>query len=306
MNTHEVYSNPPLRLVSAELRFPLTRRVTTPATWSQLEDAFGVELPDADVPMNFVEDGQLRRQNSLTPVVVRRSEARDRSLILSYGALRIEFSRYEYYEQLRDFLMRALIALRDLPTLNRISRIGLRCVNEIPQPPELTQAEEGPSGWESYIQPQLIPRLADVPEPLEQSWFSSNVSFSSKAGADRTFLSYGPIPQGVVAADGPLKLVENTGPCFLLDIDTYERRGKREGWLTNTEGILEVLDKLHENIEAVFYYCVTDKLRDEVFRVQLKKSGDEQSGEISAGAVSEWRRHPGQRRNETRDAAARR
>lgn len=287
MDAHEVYPNPPLRLVSVELRFPPTRQVATPATWDQLEDAFGVELPDADVPMNLDEDELPRRRHHLTPVVVRSSEARDRALTLSYGALRIEFSRYECYEQLRDFLVRALIALRGLPTLSRISRIGLRYVNEIPQPVELTQAGENPSVWTSYIQPQLIPRLEGVPEPLEQSWFSANISFSNKTGADRTFLSYGPRPQGAVVSAGPLGLAENTSPCFLLDIDTYEGRHKRDDWLTNTEAILDVLDKLHENIEAVFNYCVTDKLKDEVFRVQPKKSVDVQRDEVSAGGASE-------------------
>lgn len=284
MQTREIYPNPPLRLVAVELRFPVTRQAASVDVWDAFEEAFGSDLPEVDAKVKVADD-VLPRGSRFTPVFVRTSEERDRAVTLRYGALNVEFSRYGSYEDLRHFLARALHALETLPQARQITRVGIRYVNEIRRPPDAVYHGGVEFAWRDYIHPGLFPVLNELPEALRTSWFSAGLGFHSATSLGHTYLAYGATPTSSVESDGPLILNHFDEPCFLLDIDSYQA-GRVERPVADSEPeVLATLDRLHDSVEAVFNYCITDKLRDEVLRRSRQKDDEEDAEDSDSGGL---------------------
>jgi hypothetical protein len=127
--------------------------------------------------------------------------------------------------------------------------------------------------------------LNELPEALQTSWFSAGLGFHSATSLGHTYLAYGATPTSSVESDGPLILNHFDEPCFLLDIDSYQAGQVKCPVADSEPEVLATLDRLHDSVEAVFNYCITDKLRDEVLRRSRQKDDEEDAEDTNSGGL---------------------
>src|SRR5262249_46286372 len=130
MAVRENFPNPPVRLVSFELRYPIRRRVATRSVWDAFEEVFAVDLPVVELLIRENDELQLPTRPS-DPVLRRTSIDRDKAVTLRYGALSIETTAYSSYEDLRACIGAGIKALESIPSTSRVIRLGLRYINEV-------------------------------------------------------------------------------------------------------------------------------------------------------------------------------
>jgi uncharacterized protein (TIGR04255 family) len=57
------------------------------------------------------------------------------------------------------------------------------------------------------------------------------------------------------------------GACFLVDIDSSRLGSEKNPLADSVTEVMKTVDELHDEVENIFTWSVTDKLRDDVFRV---------------------------------------
>jgi uncharacterized protein (TIGR04255 family) len=273
MREREVYPNAPLRLVSLEIKFPITGRVLTRSLWDSLEKALGEELPDVDVALEDPESTipHLQRQ----PVLRRTSRDRKRAVTLYAGAVTIELADYQRYEDLKTLTKATMAALREAPSLSQATRVGLRYINEVrydlvDDPDDKWQRSES---WIPYINGDLLSSIQKAPDTLCAYAQLGTVLFHSPKGEEQASLDYGINPHGIIDPDGALILNGDSGPCFILDIDAFRYTSSKEP-IPDAKGLIRALDRLHEVVEQIFQWSITDRMR-EVFRAPAADQSDE-------------------------------
>ena len=162
MASREVYPNAPLRLVTAEFRFPLSPILAGGDLLSALSKALGGELPIIEpVPQGL----QMTLGAEVQPPKMTsggfRLLSRDRTAAVTVvpSRLAIETTVYEHWETFRESIETALRAIgEELQAVVGLDRVGLRYINEIRIPGGSTSVER----WMPYISEDLlaIARLA--------------------------------------------------------------------------------------------------------------------------------------------------
>lgn len=268
MTEWENFPNPPLRLVSFELRFPIRRRVANRTVWDAFEEVFAKDLPSVELLVR--EDDELQLPVKQSEPVLRRSTAdRDSVVTLRYGALTVETTSYQSYAKLRSCISAAVKALESAPSAQSVTRLGLRYINELRVP----SIEGRITDWKPYVNPSLLAVTDHEPEGLRTSWVQGGIGFHSE-GKEHTFAAYGPLPHSSLEPDGVLQLKKISGPCFLLDIDSFIVGSLKAPVATTRKEVLAVVDRLHEAVETVFNWSITEQLRKEVLRVPPAKEGE--------------------------------
>jgi uncharacterized protein (TIGR04255 family) len=264
MGDGENFPNPPIRLVSFELRFPVRRRVATRPVWDAFEEAFAADLPSVELLVREDDDLQLPTKSS-DPVLRRTTAKRDRAVTLRYGAVTVEMTSYTSYEKLRACISAAVEALEAIPSALTVTRLGLRYINEVRVP----KIEGRITDWTPYVSSSLLAAAHEHPSGLHTTWLQGGLGFHAVEGDEHAFLAYGPLPNSSVEPDGVLRLEDKRGPCFLLDIDSFLTGTTQSPVATTRQEVLGVVDRLHQLVRAVFSWSTTEKLREEVFRAPL-------------------------------------
>lgn len=268
MADREVFVNAPLRIVALELRFPTTSRVLSRPLWDAFEQHLGASLPEVEVWVDDVESAVPYDVDQ--PVLRRVAENHKRAVTLHPGTLMIELADYRQYRDLVTLADLALQALDTVPGSIHYSRIGLRYINEVRVDP-VEDSEWGRLDvWAPYINSQLLHRV-DPPDGLCTYASRSGLAFHSLSGPEYVFLDHGIRPGGVVDPDGVLSLDPVAGPCFALDLDSFVPGSAAEPTATSTGEVLGVIDRLHDAVEAVFEWAITDQLKEEVLRVSPRR-----------------------------------
>lgn len=280
MAARENFPNPPIRLVSFELRFPIRRRVATRTVWDAFEEVFAFDLPVVELLIR--EDDELQLPAKATDPVLRRSTSdRDRAVTLQYGALTVETTAYSSYFKLRACINAAVKALESIPSALNVTRLGLRYINEIRVP-----GIEGRIGdWKPYVNPSLLAANDSQPPGFSTSLIHGGLGFHSLSGGEHTYAAYGPLPESSIEHDGVLQLREISGPCFLLDIDSFLSGSSKAPVATTRKEVLSVVDRLHDSVETVFNWSITERLREEVLRVPPVEEHEERAPMSGASRV---------------------
>lgn len=260
MTAREKLLNPPIRLVSFELRFPIRRRLATRIVWDAFEEVFASDLPLVELLAQEDDETQLPTDSN-DPIFRRRTSERDWAVTLRYGALTVETTAYSTYEGLRARIDAAVKALESVPATLSFTRLGLRFINEIRVPGLRTIAD-----WKPYINPSLLLPAESQPPGLSASWMQAGLGFHSTAGKEHAYAAYGPLPSSSLEPDGVLQLKEQSGPCFMLDIDSFLAGSPKLPVAATRKEVLDVVDRLHDSVEAIFDWSITPRLRDEVLR----------------------------------------
>lgn len=273
MKRQEIYPNAPLRLVSLEVKFPLTSRILTRTLWDALEDALADDLPDVEI---LVEDPESAIPSKNNLALLRRlSPDRKRVVTLYTGAMTIELANYRRYEDLKTLTEVTLAAFDRASVLLRCTRVGLRYINEVKS--KLIHGPEGEwqlrRSWTSYINDDLLGGVESEPERLCAYSNRGIAYFHAKDGDEQVSLDYGIHPDGLIVPTGVLTLEGESGPCFVLDIDATRYITPEREPSINQE-VLQILDGLHDVVEIVFQWAITDRMR-EVFRAAAQTDSDE-------------------------------
>ena len=187
---------------------------------------------------------------------------RDRAVTLKYGALTVETTSYESFEKLRACINDATKALEVIPSASTITRLGLRYINEIQVPGIKGMVRD----WLPYINPSLLSPVDTPPKGFRIGYLRGHLGFHSVGSGEHAYATYGRLPQSSLEADDILQLPAREGPCFLLDIDSW-RQGNAKRPVAGSRGeLLSVVDRLHDAVEEVFNWSISDTLRNEVLR----------------------------------------
>jgi uncharacterized protein (TIGR04255 family) len=280
MVDRDVFPNAPLRLVSLELRYPVTSRVSTRKVWDAFEQALSRELPKVDV---LVSDAATYVPAGMYDRVLRRStEDRKRIVTLHAGAVTVELADYQRYADLIRLAQPTFDAMETLSDDLKCTHMGLRYINEIPASSVDGDGDgdgdlkwSDPSFWEPFVNDELLRSTTTVPDGLCAFGYRAMLLMHSVAPDDDSHvaLDYGPHPHGLRDPAGALALGEDSGPCFMVDIDAYAPGTTEDPVASDRKQALEVLSRLHDAAEATFQWSVTERLKEEVFRAPAE--GDE-------------------------------
>lgn len=261
----EIYPNAPIALVACEIRIPSTGQPLEPSQTRALEEALGDAFPLA-MPVNrqTVQIGNVA--GPATNERVERFADRERRAVVSVtpASLVVETSQYRGYEAFRPLLDLAIRAVTDSVAPKGPMRIGLRYIDEIRLMDNPTSLHD----WEDYLSEAItgVSALGEAAGGLEPKGWQGQAAFSGEDGMT-VVVRYGPRDGLAVKPDGlPQRHVE-PGPFFLFDIDSFwEPSGGIPEW--DVDWLLGQCDQLHAPIRALFEGVITDKLRDEVLRVE--------------------------------------
>jgi uncharacterized protein (TIGR04255 family) len=285
MADREVFDNAPLRLVSLELRYPVTSRVLTRKVWDAFEQALRWDLPKVDV---LASDAETYVPTGMYDAVLRRStDDRRRAVTLHAGAVTVELADYRHYEDLLQLARPTFDAMDALSDDLVCTHMGLRYINEIPAAavdPADGKVWGEPAFWASFVNDELLRTPKNEPGGLCTFGYRARLMMHAVSETDLSHVSleYGPHPSGLSTTDGALEIGSETGPCFTLDIDTYAPGSTQEPIASDREQALGVLDRLHDAAESTFHWSITERLKEEVFRAPVQ--GDDREVRHAADA----------------------
>jgi uncharacterized protein (TIGR04255 family) len=265
MPSREVYPNAPLRLVTAEFRFPLSPTLAGGDLLSALSKVFSDVLPIIEpVPQGLQMTLGAEAQPPKMTVGGFRLLSRDRTAAVTVTASRlaVETTVYEHWETFRQSIGTALRAIgEELYAIVGLDRVGLRYINEIRVPGNGTSVER----WMPYVSEDLlaVARLAGGHE-IKTVQSALHLVTGDK---EELLLRCGALEGHAVDNSGPLRLPSppEDGPFFLLDIDSFwTRLGVLDEFDTATA--LVIADRLHDPVDGLFEGAITERLRDEVLR----------------------------------------
>lgn len=260
----EVFLNPPLVYVAAEVRYPYAPRLRQQdirdAILIDLEDLFPILRSQPQLTMTGIVGGAVSQQmDQVTRAFNRPSNA---AVSVTANTLTIDTTAYEEFTEFRSVISRCLAAVDQHASPAAIERVGLRYINEVRVPENITDVRE----WRGWIADALV----DVPA-MTADYQAVNlqgaVQYTTGEHRSLTF-RFAAAPAGSMIGNEPLKRrhFPPEGPFFALDLDSFWQPPPDESpdWALDT--IMTVMDQLHGPIGATFQSAITDKLRDTVLR----------------------------------------
>ncbi len=270
MNTHEIYPNAPLRLVAFEARFPNVPPFGAAMAPDQIRRALKRNFPRAEVAAvaTSVEfgPGGVRSGSEVRHRFL--SEDKTTSVTLGAQTLMVETTSYKRFEQFRDVIGDAVEVVAATEEVAGLLRVGIRYIDEI----RVSHPPEKLSGWGVYVDPALVAAADFLPGTAHQFL---GVVDSQVADGQAIAMRFGALPTGrVVDPSGPLRVPHDDPsdqPLFFIDIDSYWTAPEHVLPGFGRDAVVELCDRLHEPTRALFEAAITDKLRDDVFRVKRSK-----------------------------------
>ena len=270
----ETYANAPLALVAMEIRFPSEASGLELGTTQQraFRNALGKQdwvIETHTQKQVEVEVGD-RMSQTIRTTQTPRFLLRDRTISVTTApqTLTVETTNYDGYAEFRDLLERVFHAAREIAEPDSFSRIGLRYIDEV-------RVGDDPrsdlNSWSTWVHEALLaPPVPDVGfEDVHAGPWTGMSQY--RFPDDRALVfRYGPADGFAVNADGPLRRKTHAvaGPLFMLDFDSYwEPRGLPR---FDPQEILQVCDLLHTPASSLFESFITDRLRNEVFRREVR------------------------------------
>lgn len=263
------YPNAPLAVVALEVRYPEEPEGVSRRAQSLIRSALKAELPLVE---NVTHDQvEVALGAPIPPSVQRRTfprfVTRDRmtALAVSDAAMVLETTHYDGYSRFRPLVESVVNAVAAAAHPEGVLRVGLRYIDEI----RIPSIVKLPGDWDGFIDSHLLAAVDSefLPVALTLRIWQGLVQYSSGPESTLT-LRYGPRDGYAIDPRGPTRRKDPPppGPFFLLDSDSSWVPGDDVPEF-NPEQILEICDRLHAPVRALFRAAVTDKLRDEVFSV---------------------------------------
>jgi len=167
-------------------------------------------------------------------------EDREKKLVITSDFAFIVYSKFESYQQLREeFDVICGILFNSFEELGS-KRLGLRFINNI----RLHEAD--PLDWNDYINKDMLSMIKFNEHQKYLNRLMTNIEYRFK----ENLLSY---HFGIHNPDYPARIKQK---LFVLDLDAYSNE------YFSLQGIVPKLDILHDKIQEMFEYSITQKFRE--------------------------------------------
>jgi len=257
----EVFSNAPLALVVAEVRFTdsprLRQQETLDAMAIALEERFPYSKPH--VHFNIIEPSgpdvppQVEQQQR----VVLTNTASTESLTITPSALTYETTAYREFDDLCSGVTAACDALIGAKVRPALLRVGLRYINEIRIPEPITDVRE----WSKWIDSSILGPSAIGSHDVAVRTAQGIVAFDLGDGNGLNF-QYAALNQNPIVQPQLLKRKSfQPGPFFVLDFDGYHEFDAQDAVPLLAEEAAKVLTAVHDPAGEAFQRVITEDAR---------------------------------------------
>jgi uncharacterized protein (TIGR04255 family) len=265
MKEDEVYPNAPVVLVTMEIRHP-----PAPLTASEnqalkrlLADTLPIERTGQD--LSFAIVGPSAPPTTTVEQFVRYvNRESTMAAAIKKQAIIVETSVYNGWQSFCELLMLVVEARAEISSIIGVERVGLRYIDEIRVP-------EGPDGtihWSDWIRESLLGPQADAPIGLSLADWQGTAVYGEAQTGKSLVLRYGPRVGYAVDPSSDLRRGKHAepGPFFLMDIDSF---WTPDGVIPEYEKnvLLSIYQDLHHPVRILFEDMITDRLRNEVLRI---------------------------------------
>lgn len=263
--SREIFDGTPIALVAAEVRFTDAARLRQQQTKDEIIIAlegrfpFAEPLHRAEMNLSLVGGGAPQIQERLG-VVLRNGQSTETLTLLS-ESLTYETTAYIRFESLLMAVTEACQALAGAGVRPAVQRVGLRYINEVRVPGEITDVRD----WRSWINESLLGHLAVGPDhvPVTGAQSFSTYDLGEGRGLNCRFAA---LDQGPVVVPQVLRhALVDSGPFFVLDFDGFEDFTGRDAVPLSAEVVRESLSAVHIPCGLAFQRSITDEAR-ELFR----------------------------------------
>jgi uncharacterized protein (TIGR04255 family) len=260
----EVFLNPPLQYVVAEIKYPYAPRLRQPevrdAVLLQLEDLVPILRPLPRLVMTGIVGGPVSQQMDQVNKAFNRASTL--GVTVTANALTIDTTAYVEFTEFRPVLLRAVEALDQHGLPAAIERVGLRFINEIHVPAKIANVRD----WHGWVAEALL-APATIDSDHEPEIIQSRVEY--RIGDNRKLaFTFASASDGAVIGNEPLKRRSPPpgGPFLAIDIDSFWQPPVEASEAWHAKTVARLIDELHDPVGAAFQAAVTDKLRESVLR----------------------------------------
>jgi uncharacterized protein (TIGR04255 family) len=253
----EVYADPPLALVAAELRFSYAPRLNRDEYRDRiiigLDDRFPVVRPTQNVTLTIGPggaQGQAEQRTMLT------NNTRTESVTFGPNSLAFEATDYSGFPAFLATFRQVCQTVVDAGISPVVERIGLRYIDEIRVPGPVN----GPADWSGWVHESLIDQVA-LGEDFSAQHAEGFVQYS--LGGTRGLLFRFAAVSGPPIVQGVLKRRRDyqDGPYFALDADASETF-EPGAFTLEVDKVAQTLEVLHDPVGHLFQRAITDKTRN--------------------------------------------
>lgn len=256
----EVFGNPPVVAVVAEIRFTdaprLRQQDTLDAVAIALERRFPATEPLTGMNLANAGPGVPPRVEPRQGILLRNTDSTE-SLTLTAATLTYETTSYAGLDAVETAIADACRALAVAQVASGLQRIGLRYIDEIrvPQPPADAR------GWTRWIDGSLLGPLAVTPDHVPSRGIQGLAAFDlgGRAGLNVQWAAFQdgstPLPQHL------RRRPFQPGPFFALDLDGFYEFGDDEFVRLDGDVVTDILVRLHAPIGSAFQRAITDDAR---------------------------------------------
>jgi uncharacterized protein (TIGR04255 family) len=255
----EVFRNPPLALVAAEIRFTDAARLRQQHAKDEIAIALEERFPFAEllqpleVNLTLGSPPQIQQR---TGVVLKNASSTETVTIMS-ESLTYETTAYTHFDDLLEAVTAACDALVAAKVRPAMRRIGLRYIDEIRVPEPITDVRQ----WAKWIDHRLIGHLEIGPDNVAAKMLQS-ISTYDLGGGNGLNVRYAALDQGpVVVAQFLKRPAIQSGPFFVLDFDGFHDFTGDQAIPLSSAAIREELSTVHLACGTAFQRSITDEAR---------------------------------------------
>lgn len=256
----EIFSNAPLALVAAEIRFTDAARLRQQHTKDEvtfaLEQRFPFAEPLQPAPDDVVSGvGGPQIVQGSRGVVLRNADSTETITVMSHS-LTYETTAYTSFENLVDAVVDGCRALEAAKVRPAMRRVGLRYIDEVRVPELITDVRQ----WKTWIDNRLVSHLdigGSWPAIGTQSVSTYDLGDGKGLNIRSAALNQGPI----VVSQFLSRRAVASGPFFVLDFDGFRDFTGRDSVTLSAEQVGDVLSAVHIPCGAAFQQSITDDAR---------------------------------------------
>jgi uncharacterized protein (TIGR04255 family) len=255
----EIFPDAPLALVTAEIRFTDAARLRQQLTKDQvviaLEGRFPFAEPLQQTDFNLTPAAPPQIQQRIG--VVLKNAASTETLTIMSESLTYETTAYTSFDDLLKAVTAACDALIAANVRPAMRRVGLRYIDEVRVPDEITDVRQ----WGKWIDRRLIDQLEVGPDDVPATTTQSVSTYDLGGGKGLNF-RYAALNQGPIVVPRFLKRPAiDSGPFFVLDFDGFRDFADGQAVSLNSATVSENLSAVHVPCGTAFQRSITDEAR---------------------------------------------
>jgi uncharacterized protein (TIGR04255 family) len=260
--SREIFSNAPLALVTAEIRFTDAARLRQQQTKDEVTIAleerfpFAEPLQRAEVNLNIGPGGAQPQIHERVGVVLKNTSSTETLTVMS-ESLTYETTEYISFENLLEAVTAACESLHAAKVRPAMQRVGLRYIDEVRVSEPVTDARQ----WNTWINDRLVGALDIGPEGFPATGLQGVSTFDLGEGKGLNF-RFAALNQGPIVVPQYLKRPAiASGPFFVLDIDGFHDFTGQDTTPLSAEVVRESLSAVHVPCGTTFQRSITDRAR---------------------------------------------